>query len=138
MPVPGHCLEAWRAAASSSACRIILRVAVLQDQLLPAVIPAVGSDLESLLISSSLSMTEKLLHLFMHSCGSSPSMTPGYGQEHLLARSPVRPLFEPFCQGSDWLTGLFPPHCLPPMSSLAPQLFNHSGSSLGHKKLARR
>ena len=85
MPVPGHCLEAWRAAASPSACRVILRVAVLQDQLLPAVIPAVGSDLETLLVSSSLSMTEKLLHLLVHSCVSSPSTTPGYGREHLLA-----------------------------------------------------
>lgn len=84
MPVPGHCLEAWRADASSSACRIILRVAVLQDQLLPAVIPAVGSDLESLLVSSSLSMTEKPLHLLVHSCGSFPSMTPSYGREYLL------------------------------------------------------
>lgn len=50
----------------------------------------------------------------------------------------MRPLFEPFYQRSDWLPGLFPPHWLPPMSSLAPWLLNHSGSSLGHKKLARR
>lgn len=137
VPVPGHCLEAWRAAASPSACRSVLRVAVLQNQLLPAAIPAVGLDLETLLVSSSLSMTEKL-HLLVHSCGSSPSMTPSYGREYLFAQSPVGPLFEPFYQASDWFPGLFSPRCLPPMSSLAPWLFNHSGSRLGHKKLARR
>lgn len=87
MPVPGHCLEAWRAAAAASACSIILRVALLQDQLLAAEIPAVGSDLESLPVYSSLSMTEKLVY----SCGSSPSMTPGYGWEHLLTHSPATP-----------------------------------------------
>lgn len=29
-------------------------------------------------------------------------------------------------------------HLSPTVSSLAPQLFNHSGSSLGHEKLARK
>lgn len=62
-------------------------------------------------------------------------MAPGYGGEHLIT---VRSLLESFYQQSDWLPSLLPLHCLPPIFSLAPCLCNHSGSSWGHKKLARR
>lgn len=83
VPFPGDCLEVWRAAAAP-VCRIILTGSasgLAQQQFLP-----LGSAW-SLLISSSLGMMAKLFHLLVGDHGSSPFITPGYGQDRLLSVS---------------------------------------------------
>lgn len=82
VPFPGDCLEVWRAAAP--VCRIILTggaSGLAQQQFLP-----LGSAW-SLLISSSLGVMAKLFHLLVGDHGSSPFITPSYGQDHLLSVS---------------------------------------------------